>query len=350
MRIEKRVVATLPKVYSICKVYPESTGGMPTFLAGSETDGPLVYFEPPAYNPVVIADRPGGFISVWPFARGGRNYVVASTQFRPGFNAAACQIHALPLDAGPRPDPIKVFPFPYTHRVAVIDIAGVPTFLASTLCAKKESKDDWAHPGGVFAAPIPDPPSEPWEPVPVLENLNKNHGMDLARILPGGAQGLLISALEGCFFLTIPEKMDAPWPCQQIDSQETSDAFAFDWDGSGHPQIFSLQPFHGNRVHIYRRRAEAWQKSLLTDQIEFGHVLWAGSLLGRRALVVGWRRAERDLVVYWKTGEGEKDYEKEVIDRDIGPAQMAVHHDGDRELLVVSGHGVDSVLVYELTA
>jgi len=54
------------------------------------------------------------------------------------------------------------------------------------------------------------------------------------------------------------------------------------------------------------------------------------------------------LVVYWKTGPGPNDYEQEVIDRDIGPAQMAVHHGSGREFLVVSGHGVDSVILYEL--
>jgi hypothetical protein len=39
----------------------------------------------------------------------------------------------------------------------------------------------------------------------------------------------------------------------------------------------------------------------------------------------------------------------ETIDKGIGPAQMIVHRDGDREFLIVSGHGAASVLLYELT-
>jgi len=348
MKVNKRILATVPKVYSICKVPASSSGGEPSFLAASETNGPALFFKPPVYKPQAIAEEPGGFISLWSFEVDGRPYVVASTQFKPGFDAANCDIRVYPLDQGERPEPVKIFPLPYTHRVAVIEIGGERVFVASTLCAKKDSREDWSHPGGIFAARIPAPLDAEWKITPVFEGLNKNHGMDLAQIDPSGRRGFLISAMEGCFFLTIPRTPSESWGIEQIDSEETSDAYAFDWDGDGHPQVFAIQPFHGNRVSVFRKQDEKWTKSVLTDEIEFGHVLWAGPLLDRRAVIVGCRGGSRDLAVYWKTGPGDEDCEREVIDRDIGPAQMAVHHDGDREFLVVSGHGVDSVILYEL--
>jgi hypothetical protein len=350
MKVKKRTLTGMERVYSLSKIPSHSLGREPSFLAGSEAhDGSLLLFEPPDYESRTIAEDPGGFISLCNFSRRGRRYAIASTQFRPGFDAAACEIWIWPLDPAPDAGPVKKFPMPYTHRVALTDVGGDLVFLASTLCAKKDFKDDWTHPGGVYAAIVPDPLDADWEFVPCLEGLNKNHGLDLAQIEPNGNSGFLVSAMEGCSFMEIPKRIQDPWPVTAIDTEETSDAFAFDWDGTGTPQIFTIQPFHGNRVHIHRRRGDAWEKSLLTDEIEFGHILWAGELLGRRALVVGWRRGASDLVVYWKKGPGPEDYEMETIDKGIGPAQMIVHRDGDREFLIVSGHGAASVLLYELT-
>ena len=45
MQIKKRVLSVVPKVYSICKVPVRSSGGEPSFLAASETDGPLLSFK-----------------------------------------------------------------------------------------------------------------------------------------------------------------------------------------------------------------------------------------------------------------------------------------------------------------
>ena len=240
MQIKKRILTELPKVYSICKVPFESRHDEPCFVAGSETDGPLLYFEPPDYQPRVIADQPGGYISLWPFERNGDRYLIASTRFWPGFNAADCVITVYPLDGGERPEPVKSFPLSYTHRVAVVEVGGRQTFIASRLCSKKDSREDWSHPAGIYAATIPDSLGEEWNLTPVMEGLNKNHGMDLARIEPGGAEGFLVSAMEGCFFLTIPQDTDQPWPSVRIDSEETSDAYAYDWEGTGRPLVFSI--------------------------------------------------------------------------------------------------------------
>ena len=339
----------MERVYSLARVPSDSIGGPPAFLAGSESDGPILSFSPPHYEPKVVATHPGGFISLATFKHQGERFVLAATKFFPGFDAAECDIHVFPLDRGEDVSSVHSFSMPYTHRVAVVEIGGENYFVGSTLCAKKDSKEDWTQPGGIFIARIPNPIDSDWDIIPVLEGLNKNHGMDLARIESGGQRGFLVSALEGCFFLEIPDSAQGKWNTTQIDSDESSDAFAFDWDGTGQPQVFSIQPFHGHQVHVHRRDGDQWEKRLLTDQIEFGHILWAGNLLGRRALVVGWRRGARDLVVYWKTGPDPKDYEIETIDREIGPAQMIVHPDGDRDFLIVSGHGAACVLLYELT-
>ena len=338
----------MERVYSLANVPPGNHGEPAGLLAGSESEGPILSFWAPDYRPRLLARKPGGFISLATFIHSGERFVVAATRFFPGFNAADCEIHIYPLDRGDEVESVHSFPLPYTHRVAVIEISGQNYFVASTLCSEKDSKEDWTHPGGVFLSRIPDRLEDPWERGSVMEGLNKNHGMELARIDKDGPRGFLISALEGLFFLNIPDHPDEEWNAIRIDEAESSDAFAFDWDGAGQPQIFSIQPFHGHSVHVHRKVGDRWEKQLLTEEIDFGHILWAGNLLGRRALVVGWRRGSRDLVVYWKIGPGPDDYEIETIDGGIGPAQMLVYNGKDENRLVVSGHGVASVLLYDL--
>jgi hypothetical protein len=123
---------------------------------GSEGDGPLLFFEPPEYKPLPIAEKPGGFISLWTFEQEGRNYAVASTDFKPGFKAENCRIIIYPLEGRDRGQCFDVGKLPFTHRVAVLGLNRQKYFLGSTLCSAKAFKQDWTQPGGIHLAVIPD--------------------------------------------------------------------------------------------------------------------------------------------------------------------------------------------------
>src|SRR5688572_24061802 len=117
MKISKRTVARLERGYSIAVIPGEVTEDLPAFLAGSEGEGELLLLEPPFFEPRVIARQPGGYISVAPVAIGGRRYAVASTLFKPGFNAASSTLRLYPLDEGEMPASQFIADLPYTHRV-----------------------------------------------------------------------------------------------------------------------------------------------------------------------------------------------------------------------------------------
>ncbi|MHC4644475.1 MAG: hypothetical protein ACYTBJ_03160, partial [Planctomycetota bacterium] len=192
MKVTKRTLANLERVYSIAAVPRLSVDGWPAFLAGSEGDGPLLYFEPPQYEPVQIADAPGGFISLWAFSKHDANYVVAATDFKPGFKAENCRIIVYPLDQTLRGHSFEVGRLPYTHRVAVLDVAGRLCFLGSTLCSAKAFKYDWTQPGGVHLAIIPDKIQQKWQFTQIVTGLNKNHGMDFAQLEKQAKPGFLL--------------------------------------------------------------------------------------------------------------------------------------------------------------
>jgi len=350
VKVTKRTVASLERVYSIAVVPGRKVAGWPAFLAGSESDGPLLFFEPPEYKAVEIADKPGGFISLWAFEQNGSNYVVASTDFKPGFKAENCRVIVYPLDETGKGQCFEVGRMPYTHRVAVLDLDGQKCLLGSTLCSAKAFKQDWTQPGGIHLAVIPEQLTTQCQFRQIVTGLNKNHGMDFAQLEKTDRGGLLLSAMEGLFFMKIPASLEGQWQVETIAEGEHSDAFAYDWDGTGFARIFAISPFHGNRVTVYRREQTGWSATVITDDLCMGHVLWAGELLGRPGLLVGGRDGRKELRLYRKNGPQGEEFSHEILDEGIGPTQIAVVNRRENSAgLIVAAHGVNEVRIYSLT-
>lgn len=351
MQIERHTLARLERGYSIAIIPGSAVDGRPAFLAGSEGDAELLSFTPPDFRARTIARAPGGFISIWPFSIHGRRFVAASTRFKPGFDAASCEIRLFPLEEGDGSTSTLIAALPYTHRVAMLHRNGRDFLLASTLCSGKSDKEDWSQPGGIHLAEVPSDPTQPWPLRPIVTGLNKNHGLELANLGRDQRPGFLLSAMEGLFFLPIPADLDGEWPIERIAEGEHSDAFAFDWDGDGEPEVFSISPFHGNVLTHHKKSAEGWTHRVIHDDLAFGHIVWAGELLGGPALLAGSRRERRELRLYRPRPDGSVDPAYEIIDPEIGPSQIAVVPRGRREAtLYVAAHGLNEVRRYELAA
>jgi hypothetical protein len=157
--------------------------------------------------------------------------------------------------------------------------------------------------------------------------------------------------MEGLFFMPLPDDPAGQWPVEQISAEEHSDAFAFDWDGDGEPEIFSISPFHGHVLSVHKKTAQGWQRTMIHDDLAFGHIVWAGNLLGGPALLAGSRRNRRELRLYRPTADGGIDRSYQLIDEGIGPSQISVVPRGaSRATLYVAAHGVDEVRLYDLEA
>jgi len=348
MKITSRTLTRLERGYSIA-LLPASPGEAPGFLAGSEGEDRLLFFDAPAFVPKVISQSPGGYISTSPLVHQGRRWVVATTMFKPGFNGAQASIRLYPLDGLECPASTHVADLPYTHRVALLRHQERTFLLASTLCAAKVDKEDWTQPGGIHLAEMPADPTRLWPMRQIVTGLNKNHGMDYAELGRNRRPGYLLSCMEGLFFMALPENPDGPWPVEKICGEENSDAFAFDWDGDGVPEIFGISPFHGHMLTMHKETAHGWERHRIHDDLSFGHIVWAGPLLGAPALLAGSRRERRELRLYRPASDGGIDPNYQLIAEGIGPSQLNVVALNDRRaLLYVAAHGVDEVRIYEL--
>jgi hypothetical protein len=320
-------------------------------LAGSEGENELLFFESRRFIPQVIARSPGGFISLCPLVRDGRRYVVAATAFKPGFNGANSEIRLFPLDEGECPQSTKVALLPYTHRITMFRHRDSDFLLASTLCAGKSHKEDWTQPGGIHLAEVPPDQRQPWPLRQIVSGLNKNHGMEFAELGRDRQPGWLLSAKEGLFFLALPTDPWGIWATEIIDGTEHSDAFAFDWDGDGEPEVFSISPFHGHVLALRKKAPQGWYRSIIHDDLAMGHIVWAGEFLGRPGLLAGSRDKRRELRLYRPATNGSVDGAYEVIDEGIGPTQIAVVPRGDQAaVLYVAAHGLNEVRRYDIEA
>ncbi len=350
MQIRHRTLAGLVRGYSIALLPLPPKGGLPAFLCGSEGEDSLLLFEPPEFAPRAIARKPGGFISTAPFVRDGRRYVIGTTLFKPGFNGEEATLRLYDLDGDTAAEPSLVGRMPYTHRVAHLRHASQDWLLVSTLCSGKEEREDWSQPGGIHLAEAPGKLSEAWPMRPIVPGLRKNHGMDFARLGRDSRPGYLLSSMDGLCFLPIPQDPRGAWPTERIAEGEYSDAFAFDWDGDGEPEIFTISPFHGHMLALHKRTPQGWRRRVIHEDLAMGHIVWAGPFLGRPGLLAGSRRERKELRLYRPSSDGGVDPAYELIDVGIGPTQLAVIPRGnDAVVLYVAAHGCDEVRLYEIS-
>ncbi len=350
MQITKQIIASLPLAYSIAVIPPEQPGGPVSIAAGSEGDGPLLYMPYPGAEPEVLASAPGGFISLQPWLSLQGRFLLASTDFKPTFQAAECSLWAYPLDAAQGQPPICLGAMPYAHRIAAAICHRKPMLLASTLCSGKAYREDWSQPGGIFMARLPETLGGSLEWRQLAHGLTKNHGMDYAQLGGAYGNGYLVSAMEGLFFLRLPDDLGAKCRLEQLAEGEHSDAFAFDWRGCGVADVFAIRPFHGHILSRYRFEGGVWRERIIADDLPFGHVVWAGIFLGKPALIAGARRGAEDLRLYRTSNPDADVFTHELIDEGVGAAQLqVVASSPDRAQLFVSGRGMGQVLVYTCT-
>lgn len=221
--------------------------------------------------------------------------------------------------------------------------------VASALCGGKDFVDDWSRPGKVYAIDMPVPEGKEPQAQVLIDVLNKNHGMSGVFDAQGKKIGLLVSGQEGTFRLDPPKSAQEDWRVTQLIQDETSDTTFLDIDNDGVEELITIQKFHGNELNVYKKIQGQYQK-VSHLPISFGHVLWAGKLLGRMCFLAGSRAGEKDLSVWWVnvSPDGALSYEREYIDRNITPTQIAVFAKENSAQILVASNEAGNVLLYTL--
>ena len=227
--------------------------------------------------------------------------------------------------------------------------------LVCCLKSGHEYKEDWRSPGACFAAVLPEDLSgfDGDHPLPltkIKDNLLKNHGYSAIRV--DGHDAAVVGCEEGTFLFVPPASPDQPWEIRHLCGVPASDSVLVDFDGDGQLELGTISPFHGNSITIYHLDAHGnyvpqWKYPCPESETEMVHATWAGTLLGRPAWVVGWRKGTKNTIaITYENGA----YQTAFIDQNTGCANL-MHFAGrdGKDVLVATNREIDEAAMYTIT-
>lgn len=336
MKVEKKHVIALPAVYATAEV---QLSGKRYFVAASEARDEHVYLIDPetlSCSDLWVGDT--GVMNVVQIPQ--RDELLAITKFYPIFQSKEAAICHLKPGAEGYLHPWDItekLKLPFCHRIGIVQNDNGLFVIGCQLCRDKDFQEDWTQPGSIWMAPIPDTADGEWQLTEVFTGLTKNHGL----FIQNGNQ-VYICSEDGVllFDMSRYHAGDQLLPTL-ISTTPTSDI----WIQETPAACFAgtIEPFHGNTAAVYRMKEQSFEKAA-EFPIDFGHVVWAGSVFGQNALILGNRGGERALeLVFWETGE------RLPLDSDIGPTQITVIQEGEQVTILSANHGAGSVDLYILT-
>ena len=229
---------------------------------------------------------------------------------------------------------------PFVHRFDILSSGEENYLIACTLKSGHEYKDDWSHPGKVYAAKLPSDladfdDSHQLELTVLKDGMLKNHGY--YKVTEDGKVSSLVCSENGVFRFFPPET-------EQLLDIPASDAVMADLDGDKEMELVVLSPFHGDEVSIYKKTEEGYDKVYqYPEKAEFLHAVWSGKLAGKTVVVLGHRKGARRLfALLWTDGH----YSFKTIDDDCGPANAYGYTYEGRDRLITTNREINQIAMY----
>jgi len=233
-----------------------------------------------------------------------------------------------------------LFNLPYLHRFQLLSVEDRVYLLAATIAETKEHKEDWSVPGKIYYAELPKDLNESFELKVLAEGLFRNHGCYLAN----DQSCAYFASDEGIFKVTPPQTQTGEWTVEHILEGRISEMAFSDLDNDGVEEMITIEPFHGNAIYIYKQDGKDFKRVYeYPHEIDFAHTLVGTKIRGVNSFVGGIRRLNSDLfMIQYKDGA----YVTTIIDEKVGPANLAVTHLDDCDLIHSSNHTQNHAALY----
>jgi hypothetical protein len=341
MRYEKHSIDSLEKCYALSAL---TVDGAPGLLVAAEKHDPCYLYDLDGKRVDTVWTEPGGVMTMVPVPGKDGTFLATHKFYSPNDSAEAMLVCAAKGETGWAITPIA--PLPFVHRFDIIPRNGVNYLLACTLKSGHEYKNDWRFPGKLLVGVLSEDPTQPLELHVLKEGLTHNHGY--TRYEENGVLSGIVSCDEGVFQVTPPEHPGEEWNVEQLLDQSASDAVLMDLDGDGVPELFTISPFHGERVAIWHRDNGGFRPVYEhPEEMPFLHAIAGGTVYGRPTVYTGNREGERQLLGFYYDGE-KKAYRYEVVDAGSGPANCMLFQRQGHPALLASNREVNEVAIYDI--
>jgi hypothetical protein len=347
MKVNKKIIANLDKCYCVAPLLYE---GKHHFLVAAEKTDRCILFDTDGNEVDTVWTQPGGTMSMVQVPDGNGQFLATHRFYSPNDSKEAKIVIVTPISKG-KWEVRTLVELPHVHRFDIVNRNGVNYLIACALKSGHEYKEDWSMPGKVFAAVLPADLSEfddenQLKLNVIKDNMLKNHGY--YRVNEDGIDTSVISADCGVFQFIPPVDATGDWEIKKLLSTPASDAVLVDMDGDGEKELAVLSPFHGDQISIYKQNNGKFEKIYDYEKpTEFIHAIYGGMLCGKPSLVVGHRKAERNLLVF-TYNDATKNYEVQVIDEDCGPANVYHFVKEGKDILISTNREIDEIAMYTL--
>lgn len=236
-----------------------------------------------------------------------------------------------------------ILKLPYIHRFDIYRKNGINYFIGATIATSKQDKNDWSVPGRIYVGVLPDDLNEELKVEILVDGLYRNHGYWHDIDEEGNDVGYFGSDL-GIIKITPPSTIDGTWSIEHVMEGNIGEIALVDIDGDGEKEIMTIEPFHGSAIKIYHKNGHKYECVWQYDnEIEFAHALVGCQLRNRSTFVAGVRRKKAELMyVSYQDGK----YSANIIEEGVGPANICVVNEDDRDLIVAANHTCNEAAVY----
>jgi len=342
MKIEKIYLDELYRCYS--------TMAMPLddelhFFFASEEKGYPAYAYPLSdlTQRKVIWEKMGGVMSMIPLPK-TKNQFFAITDFYLKDSPSLSKLTWVVYDKEQGFVSKDLFYLPYLHRFDLYEVGDDVYFFGATIAESKEHKEDWTHPGKVYVAKLPHDLNQPINLEVIKDGLTRNHGYSRSNDMSCG----YFSSDEGVFKVTPPNAHNNTWEVTQILKGMVSEIAFIDIDNDGLEEMITIEPFHGNAIHIYKLVDDEYSKVYTyPHEIDFAHTLVATHLHGVPSFVGGIRRINADLFIIQFI---DNEFVTTIVDQGVGPANLNVHVSESITCIHSSNHTQNHAALYVVKA
>lgn len=346
MKVRKKILGKLEKCYALTML---EYNHKKHFLAAAEKVNKCQMFDLDGNLEETVWEGPGGVMSMVQVPGSNGQFLATHKFYSPNDSKEAKIVIAEPgTDGTWMVRTLAALPF--VHRFDILQKNGINYLIACTLKSDHEYKDDWTHPGKVYAAVLPNDlrfynEEHQLEFRVIRDGFTKNHGY--YRCDPGDCDSAVISCDNGVFLFSVPNTKDSGWNIEQLIDLPASDAVLMDLDGDGDKELFVLSPFHGDTVSIYKKYEGVFEKIYeYPEKLEFLHAVFGGEINGIPMVIVGHRKGDRSLLAFYSDHLG--GYHVEELDSNAGAANVLHYCNRGKEIIIAANREINEIAMYEL--
>lgn len=291
----------------------------------------------------VVWDNRGGCMSIIPFQTRKGEFLAVNEFYLKVTPSLAKIVHGKKTEQGWEIE--DLISLPYVHRFDIYHVGDIDYLICATIAKNKQNKEDWSEPGQIYVGVLPADLKDGVHLEKIADGCYRNHGY--CRGTKDGVVCGYFTSDQGVLRVLPPHGAQHGWQVEKILDGAIGEIAVCDIDNDGTEELMTIEPFHGNAIHIYKQKNGSWEKVYTyPTEIDFAHTLVGGTLCGVPSFIGGIRRVNAELfTVQYHDGA----FETTVIESGVGPANIDLVHLPDGDYILSANHTHNEAAIYKVT-